>query len=238
MLGPTVTVTPEVRAAVARLAAQDLYLPADPNRPPVQFRDIGSPLADEDEDTYEEFVVTPYETDLAISNPVTWPDSPGRDWPAELAAMMAERDQALGRVTELEAVLRESVRATEERMRAELAADPETCPVDHRCDEEEPCGCWCEVHDCPIGDCPTFRMVDAALTQLTAERDAALARAQAAEAALELAEVDRDSLAALTPHPCGMPDLYDVTETGQPTELRCATCGTHVVQPQGQSNTR
>jgi hypothetical protein len=42
--------------------------------------------------------------------------------------------------------------------------DPETCPVDHTCDEDEVCGCWCEVHDCRIAECPTFKLVDSWLS--------------------------------------------------------------------------
>jgi hypothetical protein len=56
---------------------------------------------------------------------------------------------------------------------------------------------------------------------------------QRVRAALELAEVDRDTIEALD-HPCGMPDLFDVAEAGRQPEARCATCGTHV--PTGQSD--
>lgn len=57
------------------------------------------------------------------------------------------------------------------------------CPVDHQCEGEQSCGCWCDLHDVPIAECPTFRLVDSWTEQLRAERDALTAAiAQAREA--------------------------------------------------------
>jgi len=45
------------------------------------------------------------------------------------------------------------------RVLAEVA-EPEPCPLDHSCDEDEPCGCWCHLHDCAIAECPTLQRVN------------------------------------------------------------------------------
>jgi hypothetical protein len=67
------------------------------------------------------------------------------------------------------------------RLAAEPDSDPETCPLDHTCDEDEICNCWCDGHDCPAAECPSFRLVTSRL------RDAAEKLADARAATLRSA---------------------------------------------------
>lgn len=70
------------------------------------------------------------------------------------------------------------------RLSAKPDPDPETCPLDCTCDEDETCGCWCDVHDCPIAECPSFKLVDSWLRDAAEKRDTEVAqlRAELAEA--------------------------------------------------------
>lgn len=67
------------------------------------------------------------------------------------------------------------------RLRAELDGEPEPCPLDHSCDPDEPCGCWCHLHDCAIVECPSFQYVERVIKQLKDEgqRLVSAARAEA-----------------------------------------------------------
>lgn len=56
---------------------------------------------------------------------------------------------------------------------------PQECQLDHSCQDDEMCSCWCELHDCPIANCPSYKLVTAWLAQARAEGVAA-GRAQAA----------------------------------------------------------
>lgn len=38
---------------------------------------------------------------------------------------------------------------------------PEPCMLDHNCDDDEMCSCWCELHDCPLDNCPSYKLVTA-----------------------------------------------------------------------------
>jgi hypothetical protein len=171
------------------------------------------PVPDEGDDLYRA-VAAVYAT---IRYPINTAEDPARA--LELAERWAAR-------TDVRAAIDEAVRLTEQRVRAEIGADPETCPVDHTCDEEGPCGCWCELHDCPIADCPTYQLVTAWLDRAAADLAAMTARAEAAEALL------RDHILDLDPPDDVAPETgLSSTETG----VQATVDGQDANGPQGGS---
>lgn len=42
---------------------------------------------------------------------------------------------------------------------------PEPCMLDHNCADDEMCSCWCELHDCPLDNCPSYKLVTAWVAQ-------------------------------------------------------------------------
>ena len=64
-----------------------------------------------------------------------------------------------------------------ERLTKRVAEEPIPCPVDHGCDVDESCSCWCDLHDCPIDECPTYRLV----TSWLDARDAEVERLKASQ---------------------------------------------------------
>lgn len=75
--------------------------------------------------------------------------------------------------------------------------DRTPCPVDHQCEGEASCGCWCDLHDVPIAECPTFTLVrswldsrDAELERLRTEVER-LADFGVASRELHRAEIER-----------------------------------------------
>lgn len=65
---------------------------------------------------------------------------------------------------EQRALLKVKLAKSEDARREQQAKDLTPCPVDHQCEQEQTCGCWCELHDVAIAECPTFRLVDSWLT--------------------------------------------------------------------------
>jgi hypothetical protein len=131
---------------------------------------------------------------------------PGQDCSSSLVAARANDPG-------FRAAVDEAVRLTEQRVRAEIGADPETCPVDHTCDDEGSCGCWCELHDCPIADCPTYQLVTAWLNRAAADLAAMTARAESAEAR------------------AGWVDVSQLADAG--TREQCCNCGHERFTPTG-----
>jgi hypothetical protein len=70
------------------------------------------------------------------------------------------REQAYLSVLDGSAIV---VRAEVERQ-VRTAAPPEPCPLEHVCDDGSSCGCWCDLHDVRMDECPTFRLVTAWLS--------------------------------------------------------------------------
>jgi len=41
--------------------------------------------------------------------------------------------------------------------------------LDHNCQDDEMCSCWCELHDCPLDNCPSYKLVTAWIEQARTE---------------------------------------------------------------------
>jgi len=42
----------------------------------------------------------------------------------------------------------------------------EPCPLECRCDDDEPCCCWCDLHDVRLDECPSYQAVVAGFREL------------------------------------------------------------------------
>lgn len=127
-------------------------------------------------------------------------------------------------------VLRE-LEAERDALKAELArikdAEPTPCPVDHSCEGEQSCGCWCDLHDVPIAECPTFMLVSSWIES----RDRELAEARAAIERVRALHFVRgrnihgdDVCAAcspLQPYPCPTVAALDAPQRPEDTAQPC-----------------
>jgi len=69
-----------------------------------------------------------------------------------------------------------SLTAERDRLRAELDGEPDPCPLDHGCDPDGVCSCWCHLHDCALGECPTFKIVESWLANMRAQHEKIVAK--------------------------------------------------------------